>query len=145
MNNFVLLNQDSSNLVSSNNWSSTPNMLGQLFLVVLAFVIVLLLAYYVTKFFARSGGIRKGKNIETIEAMFINQTSSVRLIRVGGKFFLIGVAKDKISLLTEIDGNNIDTDYASSGFQSQPLTTLLKRFSKNGIGKEPGNADDDDE
>ena len=143
--NFALLSTESSDLVSPNNWSSTQGMIGQLFLVVLAFALVLLLAYYATKFLARSG-IKKGKIMETLESMFINQTSSVRLVRVGGKFFLIGVTKDKITFLTEIEEEQIDTNYAAQGFQAQPLSSL---FNKLGL-KSPNsgrnrNTDEDDD
>ena len=80
----------------------------QLITVLLIFIFVLVLAYFTTRLTA---GVQKGKmqgaNIEVIETMKMAQNKYIQIVRVGEKFFSYIVCKDTVTLLGELDKNEI--------------------------------------
>lgn len=137
---FTCLLQSGGNTeVSGNDWSSLSNMLGQFFLLILVLAFVIFLAYYSTKLMGRGiKGMRKGSNLETIESIGIGIGSTIQLLRAGSKYFLIGVSKDRITYLTEVDENSIDFS-GSSAFKPFSIDEYFKKItrrSKNGGGED---------
>ena len=97
-----------SQIDSESNWSSTFGMIGQFFLLIIVFAIVLFLAYFSTRWIASvKMGQRKNTMMKIISTMPIGGTNSIQIIQVGERFFLIGVSKDNISYLTELTDVNI--------------------------------------
>jgi flagellar protein FliO/FliZ len=80
----------------------------QLITVVLIFVFVLALAYFMTRLTA---GVTKGKlsspNIEVIETFKIAQNKYIQVVRVGVKYYSYIVCKDTVTLLGEMNKDEI--------------------------------------
>lgn len=94
-----------------NNWSSTFGMLGQFFFLIIIFVIILFLAYLSTKWIARakiSNG--RNRNLHIIESVSVGIQGTVQLVKAGERFFLIGVTKEKITFLSEVDNILIEDE-----------------------------------
>lgn len=89
--------------------SSRFDSIWQLFSVSIVFIIVLGLAYFTTKWIAK---IQKkqilNKNIEVIETFKITTNKYIQIVRTGGKYLVIAIAKDTVTMLTEIEKEQID-------------------------------------
>lgn len=76
---------------------------AQVMTVLLIFVFVLGLTYFVTRWIAN---YQKGKmasnNIETIEAHRIAQNRHVQIVRIGEKYFALGIGKDEVHVISEL-------------------------------------------
>jgi flagellar protein FliO/FliZ len=80
----------------------------QLITVVLIFVFVLVLAYFTTRLTA---GVTKGKlsgaNIEVLETFKVAQNKYIQVVRVGERYYSYIVCKDTVTLLGEMDKDDI--------------------------------------
>ena len=81
----------------------------QFFTVLLIFILVLALTYFVTRFIA---GYQKGQlagkhNMEVIDTFKIAQTKYIQIVRIADKYLAIGVCKDTMTVLTELDKDQI--------------------------------------
>lgn len=104
------------------NWSQTFRMLGQFFFLIFAFLLVLVLTYYVTRGIGMvQHGRLKGSNMQIMESLVIGPQKMLQLVKVGERFFLIGITKDSIVYLSEMKEEHITlsaTDKTGSGFIS---------------------------
>ncbi|MBQ9123272.1 MAG: flagellar biosynthetic protein FliO [Lachnospiraceae bacterium] len=67
------------------------------------FIGVLALTLYVTKWIAKYQRVQNaGKNMEIIEAVRIDASKYMQLVRVGETYFVIAVCKDTVTMLTEV-------------------------------------------
>lgn len=75
----------------------------QFFTVLLIFVFVLGVAYYTTRYMA---GIQKNNyktgNMELIETLRISNNKYLQIVRAADKYFCIAVCKDTVTMLGEI-------------------------------------------
>lgn len=115
------------------NWF---NMLGQFFFLIVLFAIILVGAYYVTKWIGKFQNQRyQGNNIKVIESVAIAPQKMLQLIQVGKKLYLIGVSKDNIVFLSEIEKEtikNLNTNLQDSSvirFDSY-LKQLINKLNK---------------
>ena len=137
----VLLNADA---------GSTPDLLGgigQAVRLILAFVIVIFLAYYVTRFLGASGRLGKAKrnNLRVLEALGIGQQSNVQLVRAGKRYFLLGVSKERVTLLAELGEDDLDASLYEqvSAAPALPFDKVLGRLTKPRAPEEGEEAKDD--
>lgn len=80
-------------------WQSFLELLG----VIIIFVIVIVLCYFTTKFVAgKQLKQRKNGNMELIETMSVAQNKYLQLLKIGEKYIVISVTKDRIDFLTEV-------------------------------------------
>jgi len=84
------------------DWSASLDALGQFFYILLALAIVILLFLIFARWFASLRYAGRGKNIRVIESCGVAPQSSVQILRAGGRVFLIGVTKDRVSMLADI-------------------------------------------
>ena len=92
-------------LTQLNDWSSS---IGRSFLYIFILVCIMVLAYYLTRFIGtKARGFSSG-NLKIIEGLGVGQNSSVLLIKAGERFLLIGVTKDTVSYLTELNATDIE-------------------------------------
>lgn len=77
----------------------------------LVFLLVLVVTWAVTRWIARyqQGQMSKG-NIEVLETCRLSQTKYIQIVRAGGKYLVIGVCKDTITMLTTIDETELELD-----------------------------------
>ena len=110
------------------NWSSSLKMIGQFFYIILIFAAIILMAYFVTKWIAGAKmGNKTGKgNIKLMESYPITMQASLQLLKVGRKYLLVGVTKDRLCLLTEL--NEEDIQIESQSAQVLPFESILKRY-----------------
>ena len=80
----------------------------QLIVVLIIFIFVLAMTVIMTRFI---GGYQKlkmsNKNMQLIETLRLSNTKYVALMKVGNKYVVIGVGKDEINRIIELDENDI--------------------------------------
>lgn len=88
--------------------SSSAGSLAQLLTVILIFAFVLFITAFTTKYianFQKAQGLNR--NMEVIESIRITNNKFLEVVRAGNKYIVIGVGKDEITMLTEIDGESL--------------------------------------
>lgn len=90
--------------------TNTSSMILQFITIILALIFVIFLAYISLRLVGGARNIRKGTNIRTIEAVSVGNQSNIQLISAGGKFFLIGVSRMGITLISEIPKEDINIE-----------------------------------
>lgn len=84
--------------------SSTAGSLSQLITVILLFVIVLVATGYATKLVANYQKVQNvNRNLEVIETLRVTNNKYIQIVRAADKYLVIGIGKDEISMLSEID------------------------------------------
>ena len=98
--------------------SSGAGSISQLITVLFIFILVLLITALTTRFV---GGYQKmqgkNRNLEIIESARVANNKYVQIIRTANKYIVIGVGKNEVSMLTEIDPDaliNISTENTTS-------------------------------
>ena len=116
MNNFLLRNEtwgvsNSARVYLAKNtgsvYSSKDNIL-QLLGLLFVFVLVLLAAWYVSRFIGNKamGGFGN-KNINVIESFRLDNNKAIQIIRIADKYLAIGISKDNISVLAQLNEEDI--------------------------------------
>lgn len=92
------------------------------------FVFVIGLAYFITKKIATIGALRmQGKNMEIIETLQLGVSQMIHLVRVGEKNLIIGVSKDQITYLSEVDTDTIDLALYQTNQEIPKFEDYLKK------------------
>ena len=103
----------------------------QLITLVLIFALVLGLTYFVTRFV---GNYQKNKltgtNISVIETIRISSSKYIQLIQIGSRYFAIAVCKDTVTLIGEIEQNDLVLTDNTTQVQSESFKTILDKFKK---------------
>ena len=94
----------------------------QFITVLILFLFVLVITYFATRYIAK---IEKNKigtgNIELLETSRISSSKYIQIVKVGNKHFCIAVCKDTVTLLGEVDGQELvfreDNECADVKFQ----------------------------
>jgi flagellar protein FliO/FliZ len=115
--------------------------------VLLIFVFVLAITYFTTRFI---GGYQKQKmrtgNMEVLDTMRLTQNKYLQIIRAGEKYLLIAVCKDSVTMLCELEKDEL-ADNLSENMQQIPdfqsILDKVKKFSKQEP-KEKKQADEDE-
>lgn len=85
---------------------------------VLAFGVVVVLAYFFTKWIA---GVRyrrgAGSNLQLLESIMLNQQTYLQLVRVGKRYFVLGLTKNSVTHISEVDKGDI----SESAFHSEKV------------------------
>lgn len=104
---------------------------SQLLTVVLIFIFVLVLTYWTTRF---AGNYKKqqmaGKNIQVMETVGISASKYLQIVKIGGKYIVIGVSKDTITYLCEI--NEDELDFSNNNGAGESFKSILEKLKKNG-------------
>ena len=94
-------------MILAANMSSTFQSCLELVGVVVAFVFVIVFAYFATQWVAKST-VLQNKNIQIIETYRINQNKYVQILKIGSKIIAVGVGKDEVNFLSEIPLESIE-------------------------------------
>ena len=104
------------------------NNILQLIATLFAFVLVLALTYFVTKWIAKSGAMQsRAKNIKVIETYKIAPSKYIQIIQIGKKQYAIGVTKEQITYLTELTEDQLE---GPEEFGNTPGDTSFKEVMK---------------
>lgn len=75
----------------------------------IVFIIILVLAFYFTKWYANSGLVKKGYgNIKIVESYQLAPGKIIYIVKIGNKFVSIMTSKDNIVKLTELSKEDIE-------------------------------------
>lgn len=92
------------------------------------FIFVIGLAYVITKKLASLGALHmQGENMQIIETLQLGINQMVHLVKVGDKTFLIGVSKDHITYLSEVDSESIDLSVYKTSKETVSFEAYLKK------------------
>ena len=112
---FILINEIQPEYTTNkNSWSSILSMLGQFFLLIIVFLIIIFLAYYVTKWVSSikyKGS--KNSNFKIIESIGVGYQASMQIIKVGDKCILIGVTKENIAFICDVNEASINCEMSN--------------------------------
>ena len=111
--------------------------IAQLFTVLLIFVFVLIITAYTTKFV---GGYQKmqgrNHNLEIIETVRISNTKCLQIVRAANKYIVIGVGKNEVTMLTELDESELIDFTADVSSNKESFTDIIlkakNKFRKDG-------------
>ena len=80
----------------------------QFITVLILFIFVLVITYITTRCIANveKNKIKTG-NIELLEAVRLSGSKYIQIVKVGDKFFCVAICKDNVTLLGEIDGQEL--------------------------------------
>ena len=114
--------------------SSTKGIIG-IIVVFVMFLFVLALAYFAARLVGRfQGNVQSRSNIKILETARVANNKFVQLVKIGDRYFAIGVGKDNITFLTELteDDLNMDTiNNPSNGSFKDILSQLQKKKDEN--------------
>lgn len=123
---------------------STAGSISQLITVFILFAFVLFITVYATKFvgsYQKMQGVNR--NLEVIETLRITNNKYIQIVRAGNKHIVIGVGKDEISMLTEIDEADIlKSSTEKAGFKESFSEILNKAGIKSDKDKDNDKLDD---
>ena len=81
----------------------------KLIFLVIIFIVILVLSYLVTKWYANSGLVKnKTNNIEIKESFQLAPGKTISIIRIGEKYVAVAQSKEKIVKLTELTEDQLD-------------------------------------
>lgn len=93
----------------------------QLVTVLILFVIVLTITYFTTRWIANyEKGKLRNRNIEVIETYKVMTNKYIQIVRTGDKYLVIALGKDDISMLAELEKDQIlleDTEVSNKSFK----------------------------
>lgn len=87
---------------------SSYDSIWQLVGLVSLLIIILVAAYYTSKFI---GGIKLGQmkksNFQVIDTYRVTPNKALQIVKIGNKFVVIAIGKDDIHLITELDESEV--------------------------------------
>lgn len=112
----------------TSNTSTLDSILQILGLLVL-FIIIIIAAYFATRWLGTvTAGNISNNNIKIIETYKISQTKYIQIVCVTDKYFAIGVSKDNITLLGEIDKESIA--FKENAVKTKDFKKIIEGFTK---------------
>ena len=100
-----------------------------LFQAVLTVVGVFCLAYYCSRLLGKQWGKASvSQNMQVVEHIQVGQNQKLLILQVGGQYYLLGVSKDGIQLLTRLDGEFSAPEAVLPGPEQPPFQELLKKY-----------------
>lgn len=111
------------------------NSVVQFLTALLVFVFVVALTYFTVRWVGAYQKIQPGnKNFEVIDTCKVTQNKFLQIVKVGSRYFLIGIGKDTLEFFTELDEKDLDLSgpvKMQDGFQ-QLYQKAKERIQKRG-------------
>ncbi len=83
---------------------STTDSFVQLVSLVFVLIIILVAAYYTSRFVGKMKmGQMNKSNFQVIDTYRISQTKALQIVKIANKYVVIAIAKDTIEVITELD------------------------------------------
>lgn len=111
----------------SSNLSDQSSLVIDLIKMALALVLVLALIYFLLKFINKRQTLHRQHSLENMGGITLGQSKSLQIVRLGSKFYLIGVG-DNIELLDEITDQDVIDELIkySEEKENMSFNTILK-------------------
>jgi len=94
----------------------------------LIFVFIIAVTYFTVRWMSKIGqGQSKYSNIEVIETRRITNNKFLQIIKAGDKYLLIGVGKDEISMISELNEDSLDLESGVSSDVGMNFSSLLDK------------------
>lgn len=91
------------------------NSIVQFLTALLVFVFVLVLTYFTVRWVGAFQKVQGGnRNFEVIETFKVTNNKYLQIVKVGSRYFLIGIGKDDIRYLAELNEEDLDKTPAPS-------------------------------
>jgi len=122
---------------------SLTGKIGTVIIVLIIFILILYLAYFVTKKLGRRLSVRAvgNKNIKILETISIGQHNAVMIIETAGKTLLVGVTQNQISLISELDSDKLTLEEKNnSSAQTMDFSVAFKKVLEEKFGKKTDNS-----
>ncbi|MCR5267381.1 MAG: flagellar biosynthetic protein FliO [Lachnospiraceae bacterium] len=75
----------------------------------LVFVFVVALTYFTVRWVGTYQKVQGGnRNFEVIETCKVTSNKYLQIIKVGSRYFLIGIGKDELTFMTELEADDLD-------------------------------------
>lgn len=88
--------------------ASRAESITQFLTVFLVFLLVLALTYFTTRFVGSyQKNISLNRNIEAIESYKITNGKYLQIVRIGEKYYALGISKDNVSVVCEVPAEDI--------------------------------------
>ena len=110
------------------NGSAAGRVITVLFTIVL-FAAILYLAYLTTKFIGKKYSISSGmsgKNLKVLDTLSLAPDKVLMIIKAGGKTVLVGLSKDHMEYICDVDESELEIPEESTG--SVPFSDLIGAF-----------------
>lgn len=119
------------------NGNSLIEKVGSVFGVLVGFAVILYLAYLATKILGKrmTIGGRGNKNIKILESVPLGQNKSLMIVEAAGKTFLLGITSNEISLVSELNGENLVADGSDKNAETMEFSSALKKVLENNFGR----------
>ena len=124
---------------------------AQFFTVIVIFILVLAVTLGVTRWIGKyQSRISTGKNIEVLESVRISPQSYAEILRIGKKYVAVAVCKEKVTLLCELDKEELDfskkeEQVSFAGILSQIVKTDSTIKTDSIVNSRPQSGDDKDD
>jgi flagellar protein FliO/FliZ len=113
---------------------STTDSFVQLVSLVFVLIIILVAAYYTSRFVGKMKmGQMKKSNFQVIDTYRISQSKALQIVKIANKYVVIAIAKDTIEIITELEESEVMIrDFHNDEKQSfmQIIDKLKKKTSK---------------
>ncbi len=89
--------------------SGGTNSFVQFLTALLVFVFVVALTYFTVRWVGTYQKVQGGnRNFEVIETCKVTSNKYLQIIKVGSRYFLIGIGKDELTFMTELEADDLD-------------------------------------
>ena len=117
--------------------------IGRIAFIIVMFALVAFAAYYTTRFISSSKRrVGSNNNIKVIEGAAVGPQANIQLVCVADKYFLIGVTKEKITFLSEVNGDAVNIPVPAKVFV--PFETYLNKVFNKDVLKADDQRDEGD-
>lgn len=127
--------------------TSRVNSVVQFITVLIIFVLVLGLTYGVTRWVGKyQQGQMYNKNIQVVETFKVTNNKYIQIIKVAQSYLVIAICKDTITLLTELDEEEIkQLQQVAAAESTDSFQDILNKVKKMKPKKWTGNEEDDND
>ncbi len=103
----------------------------QMMSLVFMLIIILLAAYFTSKFVAsfKLGQLKKS-NFQVIDAYRISANKVLQLVKIGNKYIVLGIGKDSINVITELEEKEVIFREVNQG-EKQTFRQIMDKLKKN--------------
>lgn len=109
-------------------YSGIESVLKLIGLIILC-IIIIAASYFTTKFVGRrEAGMTGESNFKSIDVYRINQNKYLQIIQIGTRYFVIAVSKDNVSVLTEL--NKEDISFFRDNSKKMSFKDIMARVTK---------------